>query len=59
MAEPATHALPRDRDDRALLRAVDLTRRFGGLTAVDQVSIDLHVGEVHAVIGPTAPASPR
>jgi branched-chain amino acid transport system ATP-binding protein len=30
---------------------VALTRRFGGLTAVDQVSIDLHVGEVHAVIG--------
>ena len=35
----------------ALLRAVALTRRFGGLTAVNQVSIDLHVGEVHAVIG--------
>jgi branched-chain amino acid transport system ATP-binding protein len=34
-----------------LLRAVTLTRRFGGLTAVDRVSIDLHVGEVHAVIG--------
>jgi len=35
----------------ALLRASALTRRFGGLTAVDKVSIDLHVGEVHAVIG--------
>ena len=35
----------------ALLRATALTRRFGGLTAVDKVSIDLHVGEVHAVIG--------
>jgi branched-chain amino acid transport system ATP-binding protein len=35
----------------ALLRATSLTRRFGGLTAVNQVSIDLHVGEVHAVIG--------
>ena len=35
----------------ALLRAVQLTRRFGGLTAVNGVSIDLHVGEVHAVIG--------
>jgi branched-chain amino acid transport system ATP-binding protein len=34
-----------------LLRAVQLTRRFGGLTAVNGVSLDLHVGEVHAVIG--------
>ena len=37
--------------DEALLRAVALTRRFGGLTAVNAVSLDLHVGEVHAVIG--------
>ena len=35
----------------ALLRAQSLTRRFGGLTAVNDVSLDLHVGEVHAVIG--------
>ena len=35
----------------ALLRAHSLTRRFGGLTAVNEVSLDLHVGEVHAVIG--------
>ena len=47
----AEAALLRDGDRGALLRAVALTRRFGGLTAVDQVSIDLHVGEVHAVIG--------
>ena len=42
MAEP---------DSSPLLRAIDLTRRFGGVTAVDKVSIDLHIGEVHAVIG--------
>ncbi len=35
----------------ALLRCVDLSRRFGGLTAVDAVSLDWHVGQVHAVIG--------
>ncbi len=35
----------------ALLRAAALTRRFGGLTAVNDVSLDLHIGEVHAVIG--------
>jgi branched-chain amino acid transport system ATP-binding protein len=34
-----------------LLRADRLTRRFGGLTAVNGVSIELRVGEVHAVIG--------
>ncbi len=36
---------------RPLLQADKLTRRFGGLKAVSNVSIDLHVGEVHAVIG--------
>lgn len=34
-----------------LLQAVGLTRRFGGLTAVNNVSLDLHIGEVHSVIG--------
>ena len=34
-----------------LLQADALTRRFGGLTAVKAVSIDLHIGELHAVIG--------
>jgi branched-chain amino acid transport system ATP-binding protein len=34
-----------------LLRAIELTRRFGGLAAVNGVSVDLEVGEVHAVIG--------
>ncbi|MDQ2927656.1 MAG: ABC transporter ATP-binding protein [Pseudomonadota bacterium] len=34
-----------------LLRATRVVRRFGGLAAVDTVSIDLHVGEIHAVIG--------
>ncbi|RJF95960.1 ABC transporter ATP-binding protein [Noviherbaspirillum saxi] len=35
----------------ALLQASGLTRRFGGLKAVNNVSVDLHAGEVHAVIG--------
>ena len=34
-----------------LLRALDVTRRFGGLTAVANVSLDLVEGEIHAVIG--------
>ena len=35
----------------ALLRSNLLTRRFGGLTAVNGVSLDFAVGELHAVIG--------
>jgi branched-chain amino acid transport system ATP-binding protein len=34
-----------------LMRGRGLTRRFGGLVAVDRVSIDLARGAVHAVIG--------
>ncbi len=33
------------------LQVESLTRRFGGLVAVNAVTLDLHVGEVHAVIG--------
>jgi branched-chain amino acid transport system ATP-binding protein len=42
---------PPRRNDVPLLAAVDLTRRFGGLLAVNTVSLELDVGEVHAVIG--------
>jgi branched-chain amino acid transport system ATP-binding protein len=34
-----------------LLRAKGITRRFGGLAAVSDVSLDLTAGEIHAVIG--------
>lgn len=34
-----------------LLRGLDITRRWGGLVAVDRVSIALERGSVHAVIG--------
>jgi branched-chain amino acid transport system ATP-binding protein len=34
-----------------LLRGTDITRRWGGLVAVDRVSIALARGQVHAVIG--------
>jgi branched-chain amino acid transport system ATP-binding protein len=34
-----------------LLRARGATRRFGGLTAVSDVALDLAEGEIHAVIG--------
>ena len=35
----------------AKLSVRGLTRRFGGLVAVNDVNLDLHQGEVHAVIG--------
>jgi branched-chain amino acid transport system ATP-binding protein len=38
-------------NDGVLLRGRGLTRRWGGLTAVDKVSLDLARGAVHAVIG--------
>jgi len=34
-----------------LLRGKEITRRWGGLVAVDRVSIELQRGQVHAVIG--------
>ncbi|MCY7315933.1 MAG: ABC transporter ATP-binding protein [Rubrivivax sp.] len=34
-----------------LLRGIGLTRRWGGLTAVNQVTLDVLRGSVHAVIG--------
>ncbi len=38
-------------NDAVLLRGRDITRRWGGLVAVDRVSIELERGSVHAVIG--------
>ena len=36
----------------ALVEVREVTRRFGGLTAVDAVSFDVHEGAIKAVIGP-------
>jgi branched-chain amino acid transport system permease protein len=37
---------------QVLLRAIRASRRFGGLMAVDAVTLDVKAGEVHALIGP-------
>jgi len=37
---------------RPTLEAIGLSRRFGGLRAVTDVSLDLAIGELHALIGP-------
>ncbi len=39
-------------DHPVLLSARELTKLFGGLAAVNQVSLDLWQGRIHAVIGP-------
>jgi branched-chain amino acid transport system ATP-binding protein len=36
----------------AILQTTSLTKRFGGLVATDNVSLDLRPGELHAIIGP-------
>src|ERR1044072_2030285 len=35
-----------------VLRTQALSKRFGGLAAVNDVSLELNTGEIHAVIGP-------
>lgn len=35
-----------------ILRTENLTKRFGGLTAVDNLSLSLNSGRLHAIIGP-------
>ncbi len=43
---------PAARDDVPLLRIDHLTKRFGGLVAVDDLSFQVASGEIYAVIGP-------
>ena len=45
MSEPAATA-------RKLLEVDDVTIRFGGLTALDSVTFDIHEGEILGLIGP-------
>jgi branched-chain amino acid transport system ATP-binding protein len=50
-AHPAARGAQDGTAAAPLLRAHALTRRFGGLLAVDDVSLDLRRGQLHAVIG--------
>ena len=36
----------------ALLEATNLSKRFGGLKAVDDLSLTVQEGELHCLIGP-------
>ena len=35
-----------------LLRVKGLVRRFGGIVATDNLSLEVATGELHAIIGP-------
>ncbi len=42
-----------DPTERPLLRIEDLSKRFGGSAAVDQLSLDIYQGEFFALLGPS------
>ena len=35
-----------------ILRTANLTKEFGGLTAVDAVNLEVQEGTIHSIIGP-------
>lgn len=47
-----TPRTPHTVGERVVLEATDVTMRFGGLTAVDAVSMQVHEGEIVGLIGP-------
>lgn len=51
-APAGAHRAPAALARPASLQAVQITKQFGGLSALDQVSLDLRPGEVHGLIGP-------
>jgi branched-chain amino acid transport system ATP-binding protein len=52
-AVPAAAALaPAENGGGAVLETVGLTRRFGGISALDAVSVSLAAGEILGIIGP-------
>jgi len=51
-ASPAAHRLPPRADRAIVLDARDVTVRFGGLTAVNDASLQVREGEITGLIGP-------
>ena len=52
MSKPADAATTEPAPDEAVLRTDGVTKRFGGLTAVDDVDVEVHDGEIVGLIGP-------
>jgi branched-chain amino acid transport system ATP-binding protein len=52
MSNPADTAAVDPTGDRAVLRTDGVTKRFGGLTAVDDVDVRVEEGEIIGLIGP-------
>src|SRR6185437_6106751 len=55
VAATPVESAPRKRaplDGKVILEAKDITKRYGGLTAVDRVSFEVVEGEIRALIGP-------
>jgi sulfate-transporting ATPase len=50
-AAPARPETDAPRPETVVLRAANITVRFGGLTAVDNASLELHEGEIVGLIG--------
>ena len=40
-----------DQAGSALIRAFNVTKRFGTFTANDSINLELHNGEIHALLG--------
>jgi len=52
VAQAASQAAPATSGEHHQLVAARVTKRFGGLTALDDVSLTLRPGEIHGLIGP-------
>lgn len=50
--QPAEPLEPVPAASPVILETRDLSRRFGGFTAVDRVNLSIRAGEFHAIIGP-------
>lgn len=48
-----------NREGKSVLTLKNVTKRFSGLVAVNDLSLDMKERTIHALIGLTAPASPR
>ena len=47
-----------NREGKSVLTLKNVTKRFSGLVAVNDLSLDMKERTIHALIGPTALASP-